>query len=104
MSGFTERLKAFRKLNHWSLSEAARQTKIARSYFYQLERGESEPSMSKLMLLANAYSTSLDYLVYGDQDDETAAMLATYRALPAPAKKEAKSFMQYLKQKEGEQL
>lgn len=52
-------LKAIREYRGLRLSEAADLSGIARSYLYQLERGESEPTVSKLLGLAAAYDVPL---------------------------------------------
>lgn len=57
-----ERIKQRRAELGMSLSDLARESGIARSYLYQLERGESDPTVSKAQAVARALGTSLAWL------------------------------------------
>lgn len=53
----------------YNLADAARESGISRSYIYQIERGESQPTIDKLQALAGAYKTTVGYLI-GETKDE----------------------------------
>jgi transcriptional regulator with XRE-family HTH domain len=63
MTNLAKVMKARRASLGLTLSDAAQATGIARSYLYQLERGESVPTVDKLQAIARAYGTSVGALI-----------------------------------------
>lgn len=63
---FNENLKYLRKKNYVGLKEVANDLSIAYNDIARYERGESEPDIATLILLAKYYSVSVDYLVGND--------------------------------------
>lgn len=63
---FNENLKYLRKKNYVDLKEVANDLSIAYNDIARYERGESEPDIATLILLAKYYSVSVDYLVGND--------------------------------------
>lgn len=49
------RIRELREKKGWSLSELAKRAQISRSYVYQIEQGESEPTREKIQKLAEAF-------------------------------------------------
>lgn len=57
-------MKAIRKARHLTLQEVADRADLAKSYVWELERGErTNPSILALVALSKALGTSLDQLV-----------------------------------------
>lgn len=63
---FNENLKYLRKKNYVDLKEVANDLSIPYNNIARYERGECEPDISTLILLAKYYSVSVDYLVGND--------------------------------------
>ena len=63
---FNENLKYLRKKNYMDLKEVANDLSIAYDNIARYERGECEPDIATLILLAKYYSVSVDYLVGND--------------------------------------
>jgi transcriptional regulator with XRE-family HTH domain len=77
----TLRLKEKRIEAGLSLTEASKRSGVARSYLYQLESGESMPTIDKLQVLAAAYDTSVSYLIGETEADTLGALRAAQRRL-----------------------
>ena len=56
-------LKERREALGLNLQQAAKQANVARSYLYQVERGESQPTIEKVQRLAAAYGTTVGALL-----------------------------------------
>ena len=59
----SENLQLLRKENRWSQEELAEKCQVSRQAIAKWERGESTPTIDKLILLAELYKVSLDELV-----------------------------------------
>jgi transcriptional regulator with XRE-family HTH domain len=97
-----ENLQVLRKQNHLSQEELAEKCQVSRQAIAKWERGESVPTIEKLIYLAGFYDVSLDELVgrivvnkytkikeyllefaaddipIGDDDDEICAIIQRY--------------------------
>lgn len=60
---FNERMKERRAEMDLTLSDLSRLSGVARSYLYQLERGESQPSIDKAQAVASALGTTVAWLI-----------------------------------------
>ena len=60
---FQARLKSLRKESKHSQTETANAIGVTLKQIQRYERGESEPTLSKLIALADYFNVSLDYLV-----------------------------------------
>ena len=67
---FPSRLKELRKLRNVSQVRAGEIAGITSKQIQRYEAGESEPTLSVLLALADFFDVSLDYLV-GRSDDPT---------------------------------
>lgn len=67
---FPSRLKELRKLRNVSQVRAGEIAGITSKQIQRYEAGESEPTLSVLLALADYFNVSLDYLV-GRSDDPT---------------------------------
>lgn len=63
MSNFNIRLKELRQCDNLSQNAVATKTCISYRYYQDLEYGKKEPTMSKLIALADFFNVSIDYLV-----------------------------------------
>jgi len=63
MTNFSKRLIELRKLNGYSQLTISESTKISIRYYQDLEYSKKEPTLSKLIALADFFNVSLDYLV-----------------------------------------
>lgn len=68
------RIRAAREKKGLQQSDLAKQVSHARSYISDIEKGNSKPSLSILMSIADALGVSLNDLVYGSPD-----MVADYK-------------------------
>lgn len=62
-------IKKIRVLNEYTQLKVQMETGISQSILSKYERGELMPTTENLMILADFYKTSLDYLT--DRTDET---------------------------------
>ena len=63
MSNFNTRLKELRESGSFSQNAVATKTGISYRYYQYLEYGEKEPTIQKLIALADFFDVSIDYLV-----------------------------------------
>lgn len=63
MDKFIKRLKLLRKIRGLKQKEVADYVGIKRNTYSDWENGKTEPSLSKLWLLADLYSVPLDWLI-----------------------------------------
>ena len=70
---------------------------INRNFIYDLERGNSSPSVDKISKLAEYLGVSTARIIDGE-NGEVAALLAIYETLSPEAKKELRTYMQSLTQ------
>ncbi|UHL62618.1 XRE family transcriptional regulator [Paralcaligenes sp. KSB-10] len=63
MTDLPHRLKTLRRQQSFSLEQLARNTGLTKSYLSKLERGISEPSISTVLRLADAYQISVGQLL-----------------------------------------
>jgi len=59
---FNERLKTLRKNNNISQLELSKQIGVSRRMVQIYESAEKEPTMSKLISIADCFNVSIDYL------------------------------------------
>ncbi len=69
--------------------------KINRNFLYDLERGNSSPSVDKLERIAEYFGISVSTLIDGEDDDVT-AFLAIYKKLSPEGRAQLRSYMQQL--------
>ena len=67
-----ERIRKRRILMGLTQEEVAEKVGRAYKYFQDIERGSCGMSIDTLLKLSAVLNTSLDYLIYGDQDDFSA--------------------------------
>lgn len=65
---FNEILKNLRKENNLELKKVANDLSIPYNNLGKYERGECEPSIDTLILLADYYHVSIDYLLRGNDN------------------------------------
>ncbi len=65
---FPERLKEFRTSNNLTQKEIGKAANISDRAYRNLELGVSIPNMDTLILLADFYNTSIDYLTCRTND------------------------------------
>ena len=63
MKIFQERLIEQRKLNHLTQRQVSEYLKIAQPSYVRYENGTSQPSLESLVLLADLFDVSVDYLL-----------------------------------------
>jgi transcriptional regulator with XRE-family HTH domain len=63
MQNLPYRLKALRRLQRLSLDQLAQRSGLTKSYLSKLERGVSEPSISTVLKLAEAYGMGISELM-----------------------------------------
>lgn len=64
---FSERLKTLRKEKKLTQKEIAEQIGIKQNSYSDWETGKNEPSLEKLIVLADFFEVSLDWLVGRDK-------------------------------------
>lgn len=69
MDVFQERLRACRKKMNKSQEEAAAEMELSYRSYRRYESGESEPTLTPLVRLADYFGVSLDYLTGRSDDD-----------------------------------
>lgn len=62
MSIFNDRLRAFRKQTRFNQRDMAQELGLTHRSYRRYESGESEPTLSVLIKLADYFQVSLDYL------------------------------------------
>lgn len=67
MSIFSERLKELRKRKNLTQKELAEQIGIKRNSYSDWENGKTEPSYENLVMLADLFDVSLDWLFGRDK-------------------------------------
>lgn len=77
MQDLPHRLRALRRQQDLSLEQLAQRTGLTKSYLSKLERGLSEPSISTVLRLAQAYDIGVSQLVGSDVDaqEETTSIV-----------------------------
>ena len=63
MSGFNERLKMIRKSRNKTQKDVAVDVKLGERNYQSFEYGKIKPSFDTLLLLAEYFNVSIDYLV-----------------------------------------
>ena len=67
---FGNRIKELRKQRKWTQKELAAKLGIRFSHLNKYESGLHAPPMEKLVLLAELFNTTVDYLLTGDRQEE----------------------------------
>ena len=77
MQDLPHRLRALRRQQALSLEQLAQRTGLTKSYLSKVERGLSEPSISTVLRLAQAYEIGVSQLVGSDPDaqEETVSVV-----------------------------
>ena len=75
-----------RKKSHWSQEELAEKIDISRQSVSKWESGQSVPDLNKIIILANIFNVSTDFLLKGDHEDETTSFTATENITKTPKK------------------
>lgn len=87
-------IRALAKARGVTVKQTLEDCKINRNFLYDLERGNSSPSVDKIARIAEYFGVSTAKLLGGD--DEIAAFLALYEQLTPAAKAELREYMQAL--------
>lgn len=66
-----EKIMQLRKKNDWSQEELAEQMKVSRQSVSKWESGASIPDLNKILLLAQIFDVSTDYLLKDELGEET---------------------------------
>jgi transcriptional regulator with XRE-family HTH domain len=67
---FGARIKALRKQRKWTQKELATKLEVRLSQLNKYEAGVHVPPVEKLLLIAELYDTTIDYLVTGNHADD----------------------------------
>ena len=67
-----EKIMQLRKKNGWSQEELAEQMKVSRQSVSKWESGSSIPDLNKILLLAQIFDVSTDYLLKDELGEEEA--------------------------------
>ena len=73
--GIGERLSELRKQNNLSQTAVAKRIGVSSALISAYEKGERSPSIEKIILLADIYHTTTDYLLGRTQPAETNVLL-----------------------------
>lgn len=71
MNSFSTRLKALRKEKGRTQQNLADLLNVRRSTYGEYERGKILPPMDKMKVLADYFDVTVDYLIVGNQKQET---------------------------------
>lgn len=102
MSDFGKRLREIRSDARMSQSAVARAANTSQSVVSQIESGEREPSVRMLARLAGALGVSAAYLLGSDVNGLSPSERAhfhLYRSLSDEARKQVRSYAEYLGQR-----
>jgi|GEM_PF-1305113 len=89
-----ESIRAQAKAHGVTVKQTLEDCRINRNFLYDLERGNSSPSVDKIRRIAEYFGISTAKLLGGDS--EIAAFLALYEQLSPAAKAELRAYMQTL--------
>lgn len=67
---FGKRIKYFRQQRHLTQKEMAAKLEVALSQYNKYEYGLHVPPIEKLVLLADFFDTTIDYLITGSRTDD----------------------------------
>src|SRR3546814_5495773 len=79
MGEISFRLKALRRQYQFSLEQLSQRTGLTKSYLSKLERGVSEPSISTVLKLAQAYEIGVSQLIGTGEGGESEAISVVRR-------------------------
>lgn len=65
MESFGDRIKRLRKEQAMSQIELAKSIGVSQSNISAYESNQQEPKMTQLILLAQTFNTTVDYIVFG---------------------------------------
>lgn len=108
------RLKELREEKNLTQNDIALAINTSRTNIGRWEKGLNEPASSHLIMLANYFECSIDYLL-GREDDfgnvnistapnltkEENELLEDFRSLPRPEKAQASEYVHYLADRRG---
>lgn len=70
MTKFNERIYALRKANNFTQEEIAQELKVSRQTISNWETGTAQPTIDKVIELANVFDVSMDELI-GRSENKT---------------------------------
>ena len=85
-------IRALAKKHGVTVTQTLADCKINRNFLYDLEKGNSSPSVDKLSRIADYFGVSTAKLI-GGEDGEIEALLALYERLSPEAKAELRAYM-----------
>ena len=85
-------IRALAKARGVTVKQTLEDCKINRNFLYDLEHGNSSPSVDKIARIAEYFGVSTAKLL-GGEDGELTAFLTLYEQLSAPAKAELRNYM-----------
>ena len=90
-----ESIRALAKVRGITVKQTLTDCHINRNFIYDLEHGNSSPSVDKIARIAEYFGVSTAKLV-GGADSEMQAFLSLYEQLSPGAKEELRAYMQKL--------
>ncbi|MBQ5390205.1 MAG: helix-turn-helix transcriptional regulator [Clostridia bacterium] len=88
-------IRALAKARGVTVKETLEACRINRNFIYDLEHGNSSPSVDKIARIAEYFGVSTAKLL-GGAEGEVKALLALYEQLSPSAKEELRAYMQKL--------
>ena len=85
------RIKSRRKSIGISQEKLAEMIFVSPHYIYEIERGMKAMSLETLMNISQALSLSTDYILYGEQTDDTASLSEQLKVLSDEQRSRAES-------------
>src|SRR5690606_10268771 len=83
MQNLPYRLKALRRQQRLSLDQLAQRSGLTKSYLSKLERGVSEPSISTVLKLAEAYDIGISELIgVGEENGDNVSVVRRHERTP----------------------
>lgn len=95
------RLKELRQAKDLKQEDVAKLLGIGRTSYGAYEIEDNIPPINKLMILAEFYGVSLDYLLCKDKTSPDAdEVIRLYQSLPVNKQEQVQAFIQFLKDSE----
>lgn len=69
MKDFGKRVEKLRNKYNHTRDELAEYCKVTSKVIYNIEKGISEPNISTLIAISRRYNVSLDYLLFGKENE-----------------------------------
>lgn len=91
------RLKELRLAKGLRQDEVAKMLGIGRTAYGAYELGDNLPPLNKLMMLAEFYNVSLDYIIYNEKaSSEVDEVIMLYQRLSQKKQEEVQNFIRFL--------